>query len=674
MGKHKIFVDGEEREPAVKKQKLAAGARNGNEDSNRNSQDLIAGPNDLQRLLLFQPDDARKYRLSIYPLDFKSPNANLLVDVYKFRDFLESISTKGDSSVYAKSCSILLEFLNSNSLRDDDQVFNSLPGLIQAWSFAAQASIDALLSSIPNAIALLLRTISNLIDFREVGVQICKTLLQQEQLKLFDRGLTAYKSREHLVAPCIRLLTEIVAFDGGSCARSLYAQREVTLKRLEAFLSMRKYHDEKPFLRSTALPYLLANLRFQDKSVKSDILTQSRLVRALFHDIKEDPPDVVVQILRTAKDSVIADDTLPRVSKSRLLKDTTLVEIASIYQHYDRLDSGDSDGSAADTAHEFLLSVCTTLDHGVLIKQNGWYPPVEEPGKTGSSFHEPSYNASGTNSTDTNYTKRAPVRNTTLASFLQSLRPYGNVRDKALALAIFQSAPELVADYFSSKRSFSFDPKLTATWIGLSSFLYSVIQQDIPSQGKLTDDFAQPPPPVSIVIESVLPQPLSQKSLTKCLNQSSDLMKFFVARLLIIAFKKLRNILKAWSIKDDRPQWKRTAESLKAQFCQRCPEVKHVIMAFRSCPDTKKILKEAISRLLSLYYTVTPHMAFQEKFDISVTLASELSRDIYNEARESELNMHLLQLNDLLEIACTAPDMNWWHKPGMSALSAMSTL
>ena len=600
--------------------------------------------------------------------------ADLLIDVQKFRIFLESISGVDSSSARSRKCTILLEFLNSDATEDEDDQVPSLSGLIQAWSFAAQASIDAQLSGIPDVIALLLRTISNLIEFRDFGVRLCKALLQKEQVKLFDRGLTAWKAREHLVAPCLRLLTEIVAFDGGSCARRLYAQRDVTFKRLEAFLGMRQYHDDKAFLRSTAVPYLLANLQFQDKNVKSDILTQSRIVRALFHDIKDDPPDVVVQILKIVKESIVINDALPRASKSRLLTDTTLAQIAAVYQYQDKLDSNRGDSSVVGIAHEFLLSACTTLDQGVLIKQNGWYPPSVEPAQAELKFHEPSYASYSIDKADANHVGRLTVRNTTLASFLQHLRPYGNVHDRELVLAIFESAPELVADYFLKRSSFSFDPKLTATWIGFSSFLFSVIQLDVPNHGRHTEESDHQPPPVSIALESILPQPLSQKSLTKCLNQSSDLMRFFVLRLLIAAFKKLQKVLSMWHTDHDDPRWKHAAQSLKSRFCQRCPELSHVIAAFRSCADTKHMQKEALSRLLSLYYKITPHIALQEKFDISVMLADELSRNADGDIGGDDLHTSSLKLDNLLDIACRAPDMNWWQKPGTCKTDATNAL
>ena len=59
MGKHKIFVDGEDEQPVPKKPKLSMGTQS------EKGADLIADPEDLRKLLLFQQQDAREFRISI---------------------------------------------------------------------------------------------------------------------------------------------------------------------------------------------------------------------------------------------------------------------------------------------------------------------------------------------------------------------------------------------------------------------------------------------------------------------------------------------------------------------------------------------------------------------------------------------------------------------------------
>lgn len=557
----------------------------------------------------------------------------------------------------------MLEYLQSTVPLEEDEASNSLSDVIQTWSFAAQSNHDGLLSAVPAVLALLLKTISGLIDFRRYGVHLCRALLRKEQIRLFDRGLTANKSKERLISPCLRLLTEIVTFDGGSSARTVHIQRDVTFKRLDIFLGMgststkeAKGDRPRPSVRGNAVRFLLANLRMQDRTVKGEILYQSRLIRALFHGLAEDSSDFIREVLDSVKKSVILDASLARKHKSRLLTDWTLVQIARLYDYDEDDPAKEGQLSISDLAHKFLVFVCTTLDQGVLVEQHGWYPPGFERDKQEAEEDNTALARFRSKAPDRQLEK-VPVRNMTLSSFLQGLRPYANIYHRRLMLAIFSAAPELVADYFFKKISFSFDPKLSATWIGYSSFLFAVVQLPSPETSRTV------PPPAEIVLESIVPQPMSQKTLTKCLNQKTELITFFATRLLIIAFKKLRSIARVWD-KQNNVLWTRAYLLLVTEFEERCPELRHVIAALRNVSKHNGMLREALLRLIVMYYKVTPQLALNEKFDISGLLTDKLSEcDTENEPDEGK-GIHPLELDHLLQIARRSPDMAWWHRPG----------
>ena len=609
------------------------------------------------------------------------PIANKTPGIQSFKTFLGAIVYGEDFGDQKRKQEILLTYLQSQKPREDDHTSNYLPDLIQTWSFAAQSNNDSLLSAVPAVLALLLKSISGLIDFRDYGILLCKTLLRRDQLKLFDRGFTANKTKEHLISPCLRLLTEIVSFDGGSSARSLYIQRDITFKRLDTFLSLRNRSSEdsakdarRPSVRSNAVQYLLANLKLQDKTAKADILSQWKLFRSLFQDIKEDPPNLISELLGVVKKHVVLDDTLPRAAKSRVLTEYTLGQITTLYGFDHKEDESESTQTTVqDLAHEFLLFVCTTLDHGVLTAQTGWYPPGATSVKTDLYAKDvgDEYIDLDSLTQSAKYQGRVSVRNTTLAVFLQSLRPYADTQQRELILAIFDAAPELIADYFFKKKSFSFEPKLTATWIGFSAFLFSTVQLPVPLYFGLKSAYGDVPPPVPIVIESILPQPLSQKVLIRCLNQNVELITFFAVKLLTSAFLKLEDVLESFHAASipNKYQWEQSALRLIAEFCRRCPEMRHVVTVFRSCPAENTMLREAVTRLLSMYYKVIPQIALLEKFDISIALSVALSKIGEIPQDSDSKGVRLLELDHLLEIAYRSPDMRWWHKPGKSLSS-----
>ena len=538
-----------------------------------------------------------------------------------------------------------------------------LKDIIQTWSFAAQSNNDGLLSAVPAVLALLLRTISTSIDFRECGVQLCHALLQREQIRLFDRGLTANKSKERLISPCLRLLNEITTFDGGSSARKVYQQRDVTFKRLDIFLSISNPSPTamdgsktRPSIRSNALQYVLSNLKFQDPATKGDILSQSKLIRAIFNNISEDPRETIFNALDSLKKSVILDSSVRRKYKSMLLSEFALSQIVRLYDYQEAAQSDGGNPTVADVAHGFLLFVCTTIDHGVLVEQDGWYPPGAEILAKNRDI-DPLLLPLEQPDTHDKYTSRVSVRNTTLASFMQGLRPWANSYHRVLAVAILSAAPELVADYFFKKKAFSFEPKLSATWIGYSTFLFSSVQLPLP------DTRYDSPPPVSIVLESILPQPLNQKILTRCINQKTAIVSFFAVRLLIVAFQKVERLLSLWTTREDK-RWTKTGLHLLAGFCQRCPELRYVIGSSRSVSEDHIMLKEALLRLTAMYYKITPQLALNDKYDISSMLVNALKQTQPTQGVTLDHSMQFLELDHLLEIARRSPDMSWWNKPG----------
>ena len=171
----------------------------------------------LQDLLSFQQDGIERLRNGIA----------------SFKAFLERILYHKQDDDHGRHLSILREFLDTQKPVDvvatsaeSDRPF--LHQLWQAWSFASQNHHERLTSAVSSIFALLLKTLAGLLDFREYGVLLGRTVLLGAHLRLVKRGLDAPRHKEFLTSPCIRLLIEVVAFDGGVLARELYKRRDQT--------------------------------------------------------------------------------------------------------------------------------------------------------------------------------------------------------------------------------------------------------------------------------------------------------------------------------------------------------------------------------------------------------------------------------------------------------------
>ncbi|KAK3691263.1 hypothetical protein LTR37_018752 [Vermiconidia calcicola] len=619
----------------------------------------------LQQCLAFRQDGIQQLRNGIA----------------SFKAFLESILYHKDEDNRARQLSILREFLNGEKpadIKDTERPF--LAQLWQAWSFASQNNNDHLSSSVSAVLALLLKTLSSLLDFRDYGLLLCRTVLQHQHLRLIKKSLDASKHKDFLISPCLRLLIEVTSFDGGVLAREVFKRREQTfdsgtLRRNLGITRPDLTEDEakrRPAIRTLTIRYILTHLKYLHEGGKVDLLKSRPLCTSLFHFIRDDPAEVVNELLSATEQHILKDVDLPRSAKAALLVQPNLERIT------DTATRSQQDHAAAEKAFAWLRAVGSNPSYGIL-RTSGWYPP----GTTNMSHdgRRDSMIDVGLDSIEFfDRDDRPNIRNTTLLSWLQTLRPHSSSQERDLALTCFNSAPELVAAYFMEKHM-QLEPKLTNTWIGYASFLFEVMRLPVPASLGNAEVLAQLPPQTNIMIENILPRPLSQKVLTRCLNQSSDLITFFAVRLLILALGKLAEVRSqlikhAASFDAHAGLWHEASERLLALFVERCPSMKDVIAAFRKTPDGDEhaLQRGAVTRLLRLFYEVLPLQAMEEQFDVSATLAGALIRNETGQDAGEVTELRKLELESLLQIARHSPGMRWFSKQGSLAFSPIVTL
>jgi len=431
----------------------------------------------------------------------------------------------------------------------------------------------------------------------------------------------------------------------------------------------------KPAMRTLTVRYILTHLKYQPEGGKIDILKQRPLCGSLFQYIREDPADLVVELLRTTEQNVFKDKTLPRSSKAALLTQQHLERVTEIAT---RLDT---DEAVAKVALEWLKAVSTNSFYGVL-RASGWYPPGTTKAEHNHSKSDGMIDLGIDSLEFYEDAGSSQVRNTTLLSWILTLRPQSDAREREIVLTCFKSAPELIHAYFREK-GFQLDPKLTNTWIGYASFVFEVIGLAVPAKlGHVEEgDFADVPPQTSIVMDSVIPKPLSQKVLTRCLNQSNGLITFFALRLMVIAFQKLAKVQEQFEKASDTSAhgklWREASARLQNRFIEQCPKMKDVINTFRQTPDDQEhiLQREAVTRLLSLYYEIVPVQALEEQFDISCALTASLVREESPVSEALEVNaMRSLELEHLLNVARHSAGMRWFHTQGGLEFSPFVTL
>lgn len=602
----------------------------------------------------------------------------------KFKQFLVSITHAENDTEKAQKLRVLKSYCDkqiSHGKEDDAACF---PDLIQTWSFGDSSNHEPLLTNVPSVLAIFLKTISHELEFQEFGLALCKHLLQKDQLRLFNRGLTATKTKEHLISPCLRLLTEIVSFDGGAVARQVYNRRYITFKRLEVFLTPNKAQlesaddeSQKSTLRRNAQRYLLANLRVQHTLEKSDLVEQHKLTRAFLDHIRKDPRELALEAIKSIERDIVQDASLSRKTKSKFFNRFNLEKLVTLYGYDRESEEPNPEGIlVSNEIHKVLMNICKTQGLGVLLPETGWYPvgtdpeflPDEDDDTIELGLDSPDY--------VDNYRESVPVRNKSLSYLIQCLRPDVDSLQIELLVTIFRAAPELVADFFSKKTMFTSDPKATPSWMAESALLFSTVQLPVPTNFGWKDKQPALPPPVSIAIENILPRPLSQKIMARCLNQNGEIITLFAVRILTLAFNKLRAVLNSFQADHGEAQlfWNQASKKLLAEFRRRCPAVKDVILLFRRTSKEDLQQQEAVAELLACYYRVMPEVALAENFDVSLVLVDLLKRLEEPDLSADDTELLMSQLRSVLEIAEWSASMRWWQKPASMQYSSFTSI
>ncbi|KAI5920194.1 ribosome 60S biogenesis N-terminal-domain-containing protein [Camillea tinctor] len=589
-----------------------------------------------------------------------------------FKNLLDSIAN--DEADGPGKRQIVLEFLEIVKPKDqEDEVPVYLSDIMETWGMASTMNNENVMSAVPVVLALLLRMISEDVDLAPYGLGICRTLLQKRQQELLAKNLSADKGKDFIISPTLRLLREATCLDGGAFAAPIFRARNNTFKSLARNMGLRFLGEgienpQRPSVRTNAIRFLLSNLRLLHMEAKRDLLPQKDVIASLMRHLREDPPSLIYEILDTLKSSIVLDKKLSKDIKIKILNAHSLTRIASLYGYSRDLEDASETGrlSVEDAAHELLIAACTDHDAGIYRSEHGYYPEGVDPNALMLGTDTSQCMDFGIDSIPwmSKFDNEIPVRNMLLAEFIQSLRPWSSTKQNELLVSIFKVSPELIAYYFLQKKTFTFDPKLSATWMGYAALLYNVVSLSIPTYFGHANSYASVPPPTSVVLGNLIPPPMTLKALTRCLSNKSKLVSFYAIRMLVLSLKKLGRALEMHreAASSSNSIWDEAARRLTDEFCQRIPDLKDIIVCYRGMTDDDLLQREAASRLISLYYEIIPQLALKAKFDVAPMLLSTIKKVESSDGDGENVAMSLLELEHLCDVAKYSPSMRWFAK------------
>ncbi|TXT07482.1 hypothetical protein VHUM_03202 [Vanrija humicola] len=548
-----------------------------------------------------------------------------------------------------------------------DEIFN-------AWKSAEETKNEKLAETAALLLALILRIITPLPFFRTQAVGIVNKLLApaeqyDEQLgRLLQSG-----KRENILAG-MSLAAAAIHVDEpdptnlmGGTARGRLAARvwaSITeggsVKGIGKMLGMRRrtkegaveYGDKDPLDRPD-IRHLAIDLILPLLPIAPFHIFAKGILPHIYSGLAQDPPTTVYRVL-TAMWAAISGPP-PGIARRISL---TLLDEAAILNISQLLERGAIDPvsgrSVGEIAEGFLLGVTTDPSRGICFADEGWYPRQNADVRRRKGLH---------NRILSNVVKRLGNR---------TVDDEGRVG--GWVIKMFEAMPELVADYWPHS-ALSLEPRLDTKWIATMAYVGRVVSLPLPAREKFnqpaprgTDGLSMPPraepPAVSVIVESVLPSPLTKVHLTKGLQNASPLVQHVTSLALARGLQKLAAVQALFaSIANELEEgvdgpWVARARELELECRRRVPEVS-VIVAFAQKSSTmarpqneddevepsvaarSAMLTETALRLFGLYYKTLPSLTGEAKFDVGKLLVSSSSagaeRRARREAREGSV-------------------------------------
>ena len=535
--------------------------------------------------------------------------------------------------------------------------------LLRCWRFSVQSNDHRIYIATATCIACLLSASSDLVELRSYGAALCCSLLDPNNVPCFEKALGVTKGNESLSESCLRLLSELMAFDGGVCAQKIYARRTTFLPNLSKLLDVTpsKGHGRLS-LRSPALQFLLSYVKLQSRHARLEILRDHQIIKAVFFGIGNDKPCQIKDTLTVFQEHVLSDENISCSDKRRIFDASLLKSLVSLYKYRDDDYFEGARCEVSQTLHRFLVAYC-----------NAAVPEIYADGEERKlNESESTSMAAGGASAKGSYSlfkraNRSIRRDGGIVSLLQTLRPHQHNLERDLLLHILHLNPNIITAYSRVNRSTAPDPKLTASSMGYLSLWLGIIQMPFQLHTLAqTDDVRDR---IAITVNSIVPNPLNRYYLTRCINQSVQLLSFLGVRLVIASMQKLLRLLQitAYTKYQQAGGASLTLEmitEIKSKVYHRLPDMSSVMAAFHRCTAQSSVQKESLAHLLGLYYTVNPRNAFHETFEISRALNNILSSSAAKRIRAGALTISYVTLDHLLRIASVTPDINWWARPG----------
>ena len=239
-----------------------------------------------------------------------------------------------------------------------------------------------------------------------------------------------------------------------------------------------------------------------------------------------------------------------------------------------------------------------------------------------------------------------------------------------------------------SAAGLTLEPRLSTKWITNIAIFGNVISLPIPaSTFYVSNQLYNPtPPPLSTILENILPSINTKKNISKGLQSSSGLVQHCTALALSKCLIKFQRVIEKFRDiavilgEDDDGQWSRRRLEVETEVRKRVPEFMVVVAFGHQTPLTnvdnqtkRALLAESAQRLLWLYQHCLPAVVSEARFDVGKllqTFTTQVDDSGDGDEDEPDLARRLFRVQQLhvLNILMDSDQFSWAIKSGLFSL------
>lgn len=546
-----------------------------------------------------------------------------------------------------KKCSSIISLLRdegaSKDFRPLIECFQKglISQVVQVWSYYAQVNNHAKFSEASTLLLNTLRLLGSDKNVHEYGTVLIKLVLSGHA-KVLYRGLN--NIRASITNPILRLMKEMVSFNSGQHVEDFVSSFDFSLHSLPKILTVNKADLSKATetssknsrlsIRFAFLQFWLTLISYSPPLLRKDLIFENfKIMSAWFKYMdKVDTIDLIDYTLDVLTEKILGEKVFKRMTKTKILNELVLSKIHSFYYFPDK--------NLVKKVNEFFLAYGSDPETSVAFPDDCVW------------FSDSPISGSHRGVVVTINQKEFKIYNKLLLNILKCFKPWEDDMQSTTVLKILEHVPELVAPYCHFLASHGvLEPKMTSYWFGCTMVIGRIIQLQIPKfiQQVQTDTF----PSNTIVMQSLLPAPLSKIALTKSLQHESLIIRQLTCHLLIFSFKKLEQILQWY----DRKGWISAKAALRNAFYINIPDLSVIMSSLNQAyilDRNNKILQLSLTIILKHY-----SKAFPNFFTINLP-SDNVYVDVMHNKKFSGMDLTILD-NFLQYQELNGMQTKWWN-------------